>query len=120
MADHTAEIYEITRDALVEKRRHGEAFILVDVLTHENFTHIHLPGAINLPLDTLRELAPLVLGFDDEIVVYCASFSCQASRRAARQLMDLGFTNVLDYTGGIQDWTDGDLPLIHHDQQAGQ
>jgi len=45
---------------------------IVDVLPREEYSHAHLPGAINLPL---KELTPDVAKFrlrgDTPIVVYC-------------------------------------------------
>lgn len=113
MAKEQTEIREITTDALVQKRQQGEAFILVDVLSHDHFAHVHLPGAVNVPVNVLRDLAPLLFGPNDEIVVYCASFECTASPTAVKILQQLGFTNVIDYAGGIKDWIEHDLPLMH-------
>ena len=106
-------VREITREELVQKRQQGEAFILVDVLSHEHFSHVHLPGAINVPLQLMRDLAPLLFSKQDPIIVYCANPECTASPTAAKILLQLGYTDVLDYAGGIQDWLDHDLPVIH-------
>lgn len=115
MSEHLHHIPEITRDQLVQKRHGGEPFILVDVLTHEHFLRAHLPGAINVPVDRIRELAPLLFGEDDEIVVYCANPKCSASATAANILTQLGFTNIWEFSGGIQEWIDGNLPLVVSD-----
>jgi rhodanese-related sulfurtransferase len=39
-----------------------------------------------------------------EVVVYCASFDCNASEKAAKKLTELGYTNVIDFSGGKADW----------------
>jgi rhodanese-related sulfurtransferase len=36
--------------------------------------------------------------------VYCASRSCTASPTLAQKLVDIGFTNVVDFEGGIAEW----------------
>ncbi|MCG5516796.1 MULTISPECIES: rhodanese-like domain-containing protein [unclassified Ectothiorhodospira] len=41
-------------------------------------------------------------GKDRKIVVYCANFDCDASRKAAAKLDNTGFTDVLDYEGGTR------------------
>lgn len=105
-------IREISRDDLVHHMHSGERFVLVDVLTHEHFLRVHLPGAINIPVNLLRDLAPLVLGQHDQIIVYCANFQCHASPTAARILMQLGYADVLDFAGGILDWEEGSLPVV--------
>ena len=116
MAHANADIPEISRDELLAKRQRGEPFILVDVLSHDSYEHIHLPGAINVPVGVIRDLAPLLFGKDDEVIVYCASFDCTASPTATKILLQMGFTNVKDYAGGITDWIESDLPVVHHEQ----
>ena len=39
-----------------------------------------------------------------EIVVYCASRTCQNSHIAANVLRQLGYANVAVYAGGKEDW----------------
>ena len=39
------------------------------------------------------------------IVVYCAGPKCPQSLQAAQKLMDLGYTNVKAYEGGLEEWT---------------
>jgi rhodanese-related sulfurtransferase len=64
----------ISREELKEKIDRGDDFILVETLAPHAFEHAHLPGAINLPPDLVKELASTVLPDKGaEIVVYCAS-----------------------------------------------
>jgi len=46
-----------------------------------------------------------------EIVVYCASRSCQNSHIAAARLAQLGYENVAVYAGGKQDWSEAGLAV---------
>lgn len=102
----------ISRDELKEKISRGDDFELVEVLAEDQFEQFHLPGAVNIPGDQLREKAPEVIPDKDrEIVVYCTSPACQASPRAAKLLADMGYTNVKDYAGGKQHWKEGGLPV---------
>ena len=56
----------------MEKMGRGDALVLVDTTAERYFRHSHLPGAINLPVDELRERAPELLpDRDAAIVVYC-------------------------------------------------
>jgi rhodanese-related sulfurtransferase len=116
MANEEQEVREISRDELMHKFHTGQPFVLVDVLPHEHFTRVHLPGAVNVPLNTLRELAPLLFGKNDQIIVYCANFQCTASPTAAKLLMQLGFTDVLDFAGGILDWEEGGFPVVRGEE----
>ena len=62
----------IGREELKEKLDRGDDFILVDTLAKKYYRHSHLPGAINLPVDEVKERAPELLPDKDaEIVVYC-------------------------------------------------
>jgi rhodanese-related sulfurtransferase len=64
----------ISRDDLKAKIDRGENFALVETLPEATYHHAHLPGAINLPPDRVKELAPRLLPDKSaEIVVYCSS-----------------------------------------------
>jgi len=64
----------ISREELKRKMDGGEAFTLVETLQEVAYQHEHLPGAINLPPDRVRELAPgLLPDKAAEIIVYCSS-----------------------------------------------
>lgn len=64
----------ITRNELKAKMDRGERFKLVETLAPTAYEHAHLPGAINLLPDRVRELAPQLLpDKQEEIIVYCAS-----------------------------------------------
>ena len=63
-----------SREELKDKIDRGEAFTLVETLQPVAYQHEHLPGAINLPPDRVRELAPgLLPDKGAEIIVYCSS-----------------------------------------------
>jgi len=64
----------VTREELKGKMDGGESFTLVETLAEVAYRHEHLPGAINLPPDRVRELAPgLLPDKRAEIIVYCSS-----------------------------------------------
>jgi rhodanese-related sulfurtransferase len=64
----------ISRDELKKKIDSGDSFILLETLAPTSFQHAHLPGAINMPLDQLKQLAAKLLPDKEaDIVVYCAS-----------------------------------------------
>ena len=46
-----------------------------------------------------------------EIIVYCGSVSCPASSTLAYRLIELGYTNVAHYAGGIKEWTENNKPV---------
>jgi len=112
-------ITEITRDELKQKLDHPKKFTVVETLPPESYHQAHLPGAINLPLERVQELAPDVLpNKDAEVIVYCASAACHASENAARTLAEMGYSNVRRYVGGKQDWIDAGLPVVSDEHLA--
>jgi rhodanese-related sulfurtransferase len=63
----------IEREALKAKIDRGEKFTLVETLAEAAFCQGHLPGAVNLPPDRVKERAQEVLpDREAEIIVYCA------------------------------------------------
>ena len=62
-----------TRD-LKAKLDRKEGIKVVETLAPERYREAHLPGAVNIPPDKIKELAPRVLPSKDaEIVTYCAN-----------------------------------------------
>jgi rhodanese-related sulfurtransferase len=59
-----------------------------------------------------RQLAPTVVPDKSaEIMVYCASKTCQNSHIAASVLRQIGYANVSVYAGGKEDWVDAGAEL---------
>lgn len=101
----------ITRDELKEKIERKEDFMLVDALSQQHYERSHLPGAINLPLEFVEDAEQVLSDKDAEIVVYCMNTNCAASTEEARELEEMGYTNVLHYNEGKQDWLQAGLPV---------
>ncbi|HEX9183276.1 MAG TPA: rhodanese-like domain-containing protein [Burkholderiales bacterium] len=98
-------------DRRTVKQQLGKA-ILLEALPEKYWRDWHLPGARNLPHDRVRELAPALLPDKSaEMIVYCASSTCQNSHIAARVLEQMGYANVSVYSGGKQDWQEAGLPV---------
>jgi rhodanese-related sulfurtransferase len=69
-----AEDKTISRDDLKRKIEGKENFLLVETLPEEKFKQAHLPGALNIPPEQLKQLAPQMLPDKNaEIVLYCSS-----------------------------------------------
>ena len=102
----------ITLDELRAKLDAAEEVVLIEALPREYYEEAHLPGALNLPLDRLEELAPrLVPDRDAQVVVYCKDEPCPNSELAARRLGRLRYTNVRDYAAGKAEWIAAGLPV---------
>ena len=77
-------------------------YILLDVRTKEEFDEKHIPKAVNVPNETIRNTRPEELpDLNQKILVYCRSGS--RSKDASQKLADLGYTNILEI-GGIKTW----------------
>ena len=80
----------------------GDAVIILDVRTAEEFAAGHIPNAILIPNETIIDTRPELLpDLNAEILVYCRSGN--RSAQAANKLIAMGYTNVYDF-GGIIDW----------------
>jgi rhodanese-related sulfurtransferase len=108
----TRALAEIDRESLWQKIERGDELVLVDALSPISYAGAHLPGAINIPPQSVDALAERrITDRDAEVVVYCANPSCESSVEVAEQLIELGYRNVRHYAGGKQDWREGGLPL---------
>jgi len=93
------------------KDRLGEPGILViNVLSKDVYDDCRIRGTLNVSLDEL-EKASGKWEKDQEIVVYCASYKCSASKKAYHQLSEAGFTNVRAYEGGTKEWKEKGFPI---------
>lgn len=86
----------------LEMMNDGEAYVLVDVRTEDEFNQGHIEGAILMPYDQIGTLATtLIPDSSARILLYCRSG--RRSAVAAEALVDMGYINVYDF-GGINDW----------------
>jgi rhodanese-related sulfurtransferase len=105
-------LVEIDRETLWQKLERGDVLVLVDALSPIEFAASHLPGAVNIPPQSVDGLAERrIPGLDTEVVVYCLNPNCESSVEVAERLVELGYRNVRHYAGGKQGWREGGLPL---------
>jgi rhodanese-related sulfurtransferase len=101
----------LTLEDLLEMLTNDEDFKLVEVLASEEYKEGHIPGAINLPLSELEDGVRQKFKKTEKIVVYCESYTCHASTKAARKLLELAYREVLDFKGGKRWWRHAGLEL---------
>lgn len=83
------------------------AATIINVLPAEKFPATHIFGSLNVPLaheDFAGNVKRIIGGKELPVVVYCASFSCDASKKAALKLEQAGFTDVMCYEGGFKEY----------------
>lgn len=104
------QIEQLSRGQLQAQIAANPGLLLLEALPEKYYREGHLPGV--LPHDQVAEFAPrLAPARDAEIVVYCASKTCQNSHIAANHLVQLGYSRVAVYADGKQDWVEAGLLL---------
>ncbi|MCB9493141.1 MAG: rhodanese-like domain-containing protein [Epsilonproteobacteria bacterium] len=96
-------IREVKAEALKDEMANNPNLVVINVLAKEYFNDAHITGSINKSLDNLDELLN-EYSENTPLVVYCASYQCSASRDAYKKLVEMGFTNVRAYEGGMKEW----------------
>jgi rhodanese-related sulfurtransferase len=75
---------------------------VLDVRPADEYRTGHIPGALSVPLDRLKEILAS-LPTDQEIVAYCRGPYCVLSVRAVEVLRANGF-DAIRLEEGVQDW----------------
>lgn len=77
--------------------------VILDVREQEEYNSGHIPGAILLPVGTIRKdtAAAVIPEIDSTVLVYCRSGN--RSTKASEALVELGYTNIYEF-GGISTW----------------
>ncbi len=101
----------ITQEELKAKMDRGDDFVLVDALSSRHYGSTHLPGAINLPYEFVDKAPEVLPDKEVEIVVYCMNRDCATSKEEARELEEMGYSQVFHYAEGKQDWMEAGLPV---------
>lgn len=79
----------------------------IDVRTPEEFTAGHAKGAVNIPLDKL-DAESAKLNKDRPVYLICQTG--RRSQKAAEQLAQKGFVELINIEGGTSAWTAAGLP----------
>jgi rhodanese-related sulfurtransferase len=83
---------------------------VLDVRTPAEFETAHIPGAYNVPLDTLREhRGELRRHLDDDVVLVCRSG--QRATQAENALRDAGLPGLRVLDGGMVAWESAGAPV---------
>ena len=93
---------QISVDEAIIMMKEETDYIILDVRTVEEFSDKHIPGAINIPNETIGTAEISELPHKDQLIlVYCRSGN--RSKQASEKLVALGYTNIVEF-GGINDW----------------
>ena len=94
---------QITAEEAANLMESETGYIVLDVRTPEEYAGRHIPGAINVPNETIGSTASEQLPDREQLIlIYCRSGN--RSKQAADKLVALGYTNIVEF-GGISSWS---------------
>lgn len=101
-------IKTISTEQLKARLDRGDDFKLVMAFDDWRFRAAHIPGSIGVgsPAAAMQLLRP-----EDDVVVYCSSDDCLASKLLYRALLAAGFKRVRRYSGGVVGWQEAGFEL---------
>ena len=89
----------------------GNAKLILDVRTSQEWHKLHIEGALHIPLDDLPSSVDLLMEHSNStIVIHCRTDV--RSQQAAKYLAQFGFDNLLVMQGGVTQWERDRLPLV--------
>lgn len=88
-----------------------ETFHLIDVREDREWDAGHLPGAIHLGKGVIeRDIEKTIPDMAAPLVLYCGGGF--RSAMAAKNLQEMGYTNVISMDGGFTGWKNAGLPIV--------
>lgn len=107
----TADNYpNISHEGLL-KAIEAKSVTILDVNGTESFKQGHIPGALDFEAEKGNLASKLPADKSALIVAYCGCERCNAYKQAAKAAVDLGYTNVQHYSGGLAGWKAANAPL---------
>ncbi len=109
LGDHAA-VPEVSTARLIDILNHHRG-VVIDVRPPHEYAMSHIPGAINIwENDLVGVITKRFPKKDAFIVTYCNGIHCGKSRRVAKSLRNLGYSNAHRYQLGIPMWRALGLP----------
>jgi rhodanese-related sulfurtransferase len=102
VAEARGRIREVPASEAIAMRGNGKRVVYLDVREQREWNLFRVPGAVHIPLASVREQAARAIESDQCVVVYCARGGRAAL--AADALRELGYTDVVSVAGGVLGW----------------
>ena len=102
------EAASISPAALQAQRDSGEAPVVIDVRTPEEYAAGHIPGAVNIPFDQVADRIDEVEA-PHGVALYC--MVGPRARKGETALLAQGYDTVLHLEGGLAAWQASGLPV---------
>ena len=110
----TNDYESISPRALRREMEKSKDLIVIDTLTRDHYTQVHLPKAVNacvFEVTFLDQIAALGPEKDDMIILYGSSGKSVDAAAAAEKLIRAGYGSVLALEGGLASWRKAGYPL---------
>lgn len=105
-ATHEATHRAVSGDELKSWYDQKKPMTVLDARSAKYFDNRLLPNAIWLPSDTAEaKITEVLPNKESLVVVYCAGVGCPASGWLFDKLTKMGYSNVYEYHGGINEWS---------------
>ena len=92
----------ITKQQIEKLHQQNNCVKLIDIRTPAEFEKMHVPGALNIPAETIAEN---ITNFSPEDTIVCVCNKGQErSQKAAETIAALGFANVFYLKDGTVGW----------------
>ena len=122
-AEQQLEAGEVGNDQMVtyyEKGMIGNNVWVIDSRPPGKYISGHIPGAVSLPLDVLKQdpasVVKLGLPKSGKIVFYCAGRECTLSIDSAEIFKKMGYADSWVYRNGVPGWNQKMQPLRAEEQ----
>ena len=85
---------------------HNSEPIFIDARSKKEYEIGHIPGAINIPMETIDLFELDLFNFDNnqKFVCYCSDEKCDLSMEIAMAMEEKGFTNIYYFSEGWIMW----------------
>lgn len=104
--------HEVTTAELKSWIDGKKKLIILDARTKEYDDGNRIPGALFFPYNASNdEIKAKLPAKDADIVIYCTSTACPASKYLADKLVSMGYTHIYKYPEGIQAWMKAGYPV---------
>ena len=95
------EIYDITMEEL--KRKQCDGALVIDVRSTQEYNEGHIIGSLNIPEYEINcNIDEILKNKNDTIILYCTSG--KRSKKAYKKLNALGYKNIYNLYGGLDNW----------------
>ena len=98
---------ELSLNEFEEFCRNNPHALAVNVQPEEKFRMGHIPDSVNVPLasaDFIHKISSLAPKKDQPLVIYSETAESGESMNAAKQLIKAGYNNVMNFSGGLNEW----------------